>query len=320
MDADRQTLPRSTWALLLTLTLGWGCNWPLMKIALAEIPVWTFRSLCVAAGAAAIFAIARIGGQPLLPARAHWPRLIGASLLNVTAWNILIGYGLTLLPAGRSAILAYTMPLWVALLSVPLLREPLTPRRLLGLLLGMSGMLLLLSDEWASLRAAPVGAVLVVGAALSWALATVLMKRYPTALPTISFTGWQLLLGGLPMIIGASLLEAGKLAPLSWQALAALAYNMVVASVLCYWVWFKIVSRASATASALGTLSIPAVGVFSSMLVLGERPEWPEYLALLLVLAAIATVIIPARAGAAMRGDVRSSGRRSDVPHDPLGL
>jgi len=135
-----------------------------------------------------------------------------------------------------------------------------------------------------------------------------------------SFTGWQLLLGGIPIIIGASLLEAGKLAPLSWQALAALAYNMAVASILCYWVWFKIVSRASATASALGTLSIPVVGVFSSILVLGERPEGREYLALLLVLAAIATVIIPPRAGTAMRQDITSSGRRSGVPHDPLGL
>jgi drug/metabolite transporter (DMT)-like permease len=301
MSADRQTLPRSTWSLLVVLTLGWGCNWPLMKLVLAEIPVWTFRSLCVAASAAGIFAVARIGGQRLVPPRAHWPRLMGVSLFNVTAWNILIAYGLTLLPAGRSAILAYTMPLWVALLSVPLLREPLTPRRLMGLVLGIGGMLLLLSDEWASVRAAPVGALLAVGAAMSWAAGTVLMKRFPTDLPTVSLTAWQLLLGGLPIVIGAFLFDPGKLAPLSWQASAALAYNIVIASIICYWAWFKIVERASVTASSLGTLAIPVVGVFSSMLVLRERPDWREYLALLLVLSAIATVIIPARARAAMR-------------------
>jgi drug/metabolite transporter (DMT)-like permease len=95
--------------------------------------------------------------------------------------------------------------------------------------------------------------------------------------------------------------DAGKLAPLSWQASAALAYNIIVAFIVCYWAWFKIVERASVTASSLGTLAIPVVGVFSSMLVLGERPDWREYLALLLVLAAIATVIVPARASAAMR-------------------
>jgi drug/metabolite transporter (DMT)-like permease len=272
-----------------------------MKLALAEMPVWTFRSLCVAAGATGIFAIARIGGHRLLPPRAHWPRLIGVSLFNVTAWNILIAYGLTLLPAGRSAILAYTMPLWVALISVPVLREPLTLRRLLGLILGISGMLLLLSDEWGSLRAAPVGALLVVGAAISWALGTVLMKRFPTALPTISLTAWQLLLGGLPVVIGALLLDPGNLPPLSWQASVALAYNIVIAFIICYWAWFKIVERASVTASSLGTLAIPVVGVLSGILVLGERPGWREYFALLLVLAAIATVIVPVRAGVAKR-------------------
>ncbi len=272
-----------------------------MKLALAEMPVWTFRSLCVGTGTAGIFAIARIGGHRLLPPRAHWPRLISVSLFNVTAWNIFIAYGLTLLPAGRSAILAYTMPLWVALLSVPLLREPLTPRRLLGLVLGISGMLLLLSDEWANVRAAPVGALLVVGAAISWAAGTVLMKRFPTDLPTISLTAWQLLLGGLPIIIGAFLLDTGRLVSLSWEASAALAYNIFIAFIICYWAWFKIVERASVTASSLGALAIPVVGVFSSMLVLGERPDWREYLALLLVLAAIATVIVPARANAAQR-------------------
>jgi drug/metabolite transporter (DMT)-like permease len=293
MSSEHQTLPRSTWALLVLLTLGWGFNWPMMKLAVEEIPVWTFRGLCVAAGAAGILIIAGVSGQRLLPPRAHWGRLFGTSLLNVTAWNILIGYGITMVPAGRSAILAYTMPLWVALLSVPVLKEPFTRRRLLGVSLGMGGMMLLLSNEFAVLRAAPVGALLVVGAALSWALGTVLIKRFPTDLPTTSFTGWQLLLGGVPIIIGALLFDTGKLSPLSWQATVALAYNMIVAFILCHWVWFKIVSRASAAVSSLGTLSIPVVGVFSSMLVLGEHPGWQEYAALLLVLTAIATVIIP---------------------------
>ena len=314
MTPDQQTLPRSTWALLAVLSLGWGCNWPLMKLALAEIPIWTFRSLCVMAGAAGIFAIARLARHALLPPRAHWPRLIVTALLNTTAWNVLIAYGLTLLPAGRSAILAYTMPLWVALLSVPLLRERLTRRRLLGVLLGMAGMALLLNDEWTSLRAAPVGAVLVVGAALSWALGTVLMKRYPTALPTTSFTGWQLLLGGVPIVIGAVLRESDQLAPLSWQAAGALVYNLTVASIVCYWAWFNIVSRTSAIASSLGTLFIPVVGVFSSMLLLGERPDWPEYLALVLVLAAIATVIVQASAGTAQRERMRLA--CPSEPHD----
>jgi drug/metabolite transporter (DMT)-like permease len=187
------------------------------------------------------------------------------------------------------------MPLWVVLLSHFVLGEPLSRRRILGVSLGMAGMGLLLANELAILRAAPVGALLVLGAAASWAIGTVLIKRFPTNLPTTSFTAWQLLVGGVPIVVGALLLEWGAWHPVSWQATGAVVYNMTVAFVFCYWAWYKIVSRASAGVSALGTLMIPVVGVFSSMVLLGERPTWAEYAAMVLVFAAIATVVIPTR-------------------------
>ena len=295
MTTDRHTLPRSTWSLLAILTLGWGFNWPMMKLAVNEVPVLTFRTLCLAVGAASMFFIARMSRQVMLPQSREWPHLFVTSMLNVTLWNILIAYGVLLLPAGRSVILAYTMPLWVALLSAPVLNEPLTPRRILGVALGMAGMLLLIGSELAALRAAPIGTLLVLGAALSWAGGTVLMKRFPTELPTTSFSAWQMLLGGVPLCLGALGLDIGKVHIPSTQAVIAVLYNMFIAFVLCYWAWFKIVSRASAIVSALGTLLIPVIGVVSSMLVLGERPSWQEFTAMALVLAAIATVIIPPR-------------------------
>jgi drug/metabolite transporter (DMT)-like permease len=122
-----------------------------------------------------------------------------------------------------------------------------------------------------------------------------LLKRYPTRMPTTSFTGWQLLIGGVPIVLGALLLDTQRWQPLSPYAAFAVVYNVVVAFVLCYWAWYKLVSTASAGVSAIGTLIIPVVGVFSSMLVLGERPSLAEYLALGLVLAALATVLVPAR-------------------------
>jgi drug/metabolite transporter (DMT)-like permease len=229
----------------------------------------------------------------LLPPRDQWGRLALTALFNVTLWNVLIAYGLTLLPAGRSVILAYTMPLWVVLMSSFTLGERLTPRRVLGITLGMGGMLLLIVRELGALRAAPLGAALVIAAALSWAVGTILLKRYPTRMPTTSFTGWQLLIGGVPIVLGALLLDQQRWHPLSAQAAFAFAYNVVVAFVLCYWAWYKLVATASAIVSAIGSLLIPVVGVFSSMLVLGERPSLAEYLALALVIAALATVLLP---------------------------
>jgi drug/metabolite transporter (DMT)-like permease len=285
------------WVLTTLLTLGWGLNWPLMKLTLADIPVWTFRGLCVASGAIGLFIIARAGRQRTRVPAGQWPRLAVTAIANVTMWNVLIGYGLTLLPEGRSAILAYTMPLWTVLLSRFVLHEKLTPRRVLGVSLGMAGMALLIGDEFAAMEAAPVGAALVLGAAVSWAVGTVLMRRYPTDLPTTSFTAWQLLIGGVPIMAGALILDWGRWRPIGVGAAIGLGYNMLFVFIFCYWAWYKIATTVPPTIAALSTLMIPVVGLFSGMLILGERPEWQEYAALVLVIAALATVLVPPKQG-----------------------
>jgi drug/metabolite transporter (DMT)-like permease len=291
------TLPRSMWVLTTLLTLGWGLNWPLMKLTLADIPVWTFRGLCVASGAIGLFIIARAGRQRTRVPAGQWPRLAVTAIANVTMWNVLIGYGLTLLPSGRSAVLAYTMPLWTIVLSRFVLDEKLTPRRILGVSLGMAGMALLIGDEFAAMEAAPVGAALILGAAFSWAVGTVLMRRYPTDLPTTSFTAWQLLIGGVPIMAGALILDWGGLRPIGVGAAIGLAYNMLFVFIFCYWAWYKIATTVPPTIAALSTLMIPVVGLFSGMLILGERPQWQEYAALVLVIAALATVLVPPKQG-----------------------
>ena len=299
MSPQHQTLPRSMWILLAVLTLGWGFNWPMMKMTLAELPVWTFRGLCVGSGALGLFAIARITGQSIRVPRSQWKWLLVISICNVTLWNVLIGYGLRMLPAGRSAILAYSMPVWAVLLSVFILGEKLTGRRMLGLGLGMAGMAVLLGGELSIMRTSPVGAILVLGGAIAWAFGTVLMRRFPTTLGTTAFTAWQLLIGGLPIMIGAVVFDWGHWAPIGTAATVGLVYNMTFVFIFCYWAWFKIASTAPPGVSSLSTLMIPIVGVFSGIWLLGESPQWQEYAALMLVIASLATVLIPARGRAA---------------------
>jgi drug/metabolite transporter (DMT)-like permease len=283
------------WLLVITLTLGWGLNWPMMKLALAEIPVWSFRGVCAASGAIGLFLIARFGRHAIRIPTGQWRILIAISICNVTLWNVFIGYGLTMLPSGRTAIIAYTMPLWTVLLSRWVLHERLTTRRIFGVAVGMSGMILLIGSELAIVKAAPLGAVLVLGGAFSWAVGTVLMRRYPVTLPTTSLTAWQLLVGGLPIMVGALLLDWGSWRPIGVKATLGLVYNMFFVFIFCYWAWFRIATSAPPTVAALSTLMIPVVGVFSGIWLLGESPHWQEYAALTLVIASLATVLVPPR-------------------------
>src|SRR5258706_9492289 len=235
-----QTLPRSMWILLAVLTLGWGFNWPMMKMTLAELPVWTFRGLCVSSGAFGLFAIARANRQAIRVPREQWGWLVVISICNVTLWNVFIGYGLRMLPAGRSPILAYSMPIGAFLLSVFVLPEKMPRRRLLGLLLGMAGMAVLLGGEVSVMRVSPLGAILVLGGAIAWALGTVLMRRYPTTVSTTALTAWQLLIGGLPIMLGALVIDRGDWRPIGTPATVGLVYNMTFVFLFCYLAWFKI--------------------------------------------------------------------------------
>jgi drug/metabolite transporter (DMT)-like permease len=290
-----ERLPRKLWWVLVGLTLAWGFNWTAMKVALAEVAPWTFRTLCLGGGAAILFSVLRTVGTPLAVPRSQWRRLALLALLNITCWNILIAYGVAMIPSGRAAIIAYSMPVLAIPLSVWLLSEKMSGRKLSGIALGVGGLALLLADQVASLQAAPVGALLVLSAAGTWAIGTVLQKKYPVATPTPVYTAWIMLIGGVPIFVVAAILEAGRHPPISLQAWLAVAYNVFIAFAWAHWAWIKIATSVSVTVFSLSMLLIPVVGVISGMLFLGERPSASETIAMLLILAALVTVIAPRR-------------------------
>lgn len=294
---SHEHLPRRLWWVLGLLTLVWGFNWTAMKVAISEVAPFTFRTFCLGAGSALLFAFLRASRQPLAIARSEWPRLVLIAFFTITCWNILVVFGLAHIPSGRAAILAYTMPAWAIPLSVWLLGERMTARKALGLALGMGGMALLLWNEFAQLHGAPLGALLVLGAAFTWAIGTVLQKKYPVRAPVAAYTAWIMLLGGVPIYLGALLLEDfRRLGEVSLWAGLAVAYNVVFSFAWAHWAWIKLATTVSVTVFSLSMLLIPVVGVFSGMIFLGERPGWAEYAALALVLGSLLTVMVPQRA------------------------
>jgi drug/metabolite transporter (DMT)-like permease len=290
--ARRATLP--VVLLFVVLVVGWGANWPIMKVALREIAPLHFRSTCLFVAAAAMFLAARWSRLPIAVPPGQWTRLAIISLFNYFLWNVCAIYGLTMLAAGRAAIIAYTMPLWSVLLAVWVLNERLSPIRWIGLASGMVGMGLLLGEEITAAGRSPLGALLMLASAISWGIGIVIMKRWPVDLPASSLSAWQMLLGGLPILAGALLFEDSTFFPweLSTQAAWSATYTIVVAFVFCQWAWIKIAMAAPVAVSALSALIIPVVGVFTGALVLGETPRWLDYVALAFVLVALASVTL----------------------------
>ena len=289
-------MPRQLWWVLAGITLVWGFNWAAMKVAISEVTPFTFRTLCLAAGSGILFGVLRATGQPLAIPRGQWRRLVLIAFFTITCWNVLVVFGLRLIPAGRAAILAYSMPAWAIPLSVWFLGERMTARKLLGLAMGMAAMTLLLAQEFTSLAGAPLGSLLVLAAAWSWAIGTLLQKKFPVQAPVAALTAWMMLIGGIPIYLGALVFDDWRaLGNVSLGAGLAVAYNVLLSFAWAHWAWIKLATSVSVTTFSLSMLMTPVVGVISGMLLLGERPGWLEFAALVLVLGSLATVVVPLR-------------------------
>jgi drug/metabolite transporter (DMT)-like permease len=273
------------------LTLIWGCNWPVLKMGVSEIEPLTFRAITLPFAALGLLAVAHFSGDSIRVPRAMWGKLAVLALFNIACWNGLVLFGLRQLPAGRSVILAFTMPVWGVLLSIVFLSEPLGRRRIAGVALGMLAMALLLGDDVRHFQRTPTAALLILGAAVGWALGTVLLRKWKLQLPQNTLSGWMMLLGWLPIVALEPLFATKEPAMPSPGAWFAILYNILLAGTLAHWAWFTLARTLPVAVSSMSSLPVPVVGVFAGMVVLGERPGPSEWLALGLVVAAMVAVL-----------------------------
>jgi drug/metabolite transporter (DMT)-like permease len=268
-----------------------------MKIALAEIPPWTFRGWsCLIAGLT-LLVVARLRSGPLgSPPRAERWGLALSALCNVTLWNVLVAYGVAMVASGHAALLAYTMPLWVALLARLFLGEPITRRTGAALALGLGGIFALLETDLAALGGAPMGALLCLAAAIAWATGTLVQKHHGSSLPTITSTGYQLVLGSLPMLALMPAIEGLDVPRASGGAWLAAAFGTFVSLAFCYFAWLEIVRLVPAQTAAISVLLVPMVGVASGALLLDEPLGARELWAIGCIGSALAlTLLAPAQ-------------------------
>jgi drug/metabolite transporter (DMT)-like permease len=273
------------------LTLVWGCNWPVLKLGVTTLDPLTFRALTLPFAALGLLAVAQFSGDSVRVPRALWGKVALLALFNIAGWNGLVLFGVQQLPAGRSAILAYTMPIWTVLLSLALLHEPLSKRKIVGMALGMLGMAILLGDDFRHLERTPAAAMMILGAAISWALGTVLLRKWRLPLAQNTLSGWMMLLGWLPIAAMAPVFATKPLVVSGAVTWFAIFYNIFLAGTVAHWAWFTLARTLPVAVSSMSSLPVPIVGVFAGMIVLGERPGPGEWLALALVVAALVAVL-----------------------------
>ena len=278
--------------MLVAVSLAWGLSWAAMKIALGEIPPFSMRMGTSGLATAALLTLALVQRRSIrMRGAMAWAHLVVAGCLNIAGFTLFTAFAQVATATSRVAILAYTMPIWAALLAYPVLGERLSVARGVSLLLGTVGLAVLIYPLMGSSDL--IGLVFALAAAVSWATGTVYLKWARIETDPIAVAIWQLVVGFLVTVAGVLIVEGSPhLWPVHPRALWGLAFSSLIGCAFAYLLWFEIVRRLPATAASLGVLSVPVVGIVASVLILGERPTVADMVGSAFILAAAAGVLL----------------------------
>jgi drug/metabolite transporter (DMT)-like permease len=282
------TFPRERWLLplgLFILSVTWGYTWVLAKQALDYAPPFAFAAERSIGGALALFVALKLMGRPLKLIAPGATLAIG--LFQITGFMALSTWALVEGGPGKTAVLIFTMPIWVLLLAWPILGERIRGTQWLAAASTLTGLVLII-EPW-NMHTSLFSKFLGVMAALCWAIGTVLIKRLRSKqqVDLLSLTTWQMLIGAVPLVLLALVVPEH---PTDWSAtyIGILIFMSVVSTAMCWWLWITLLDRVPAWEASLSVLGTPVVAIVSARLTLGEDFTFGEVTGILLIGAGLA--------------------------------
>src|SRR5574343_1902811 len=283
------------WIVLVLLTIVWGINWPIMKAGVTGFPPLTFRMMCLWLGTPVLGLALLAMRVPFRIPREHWRELLVLAVFNMFIWHALIIIAVQSLSSGRSAILGYTMPMFSAVLGALFFGNRLPGRAWAGVGAATLGVVLLLWHEITNLSGRPLGVLLALVAASTWALGTQLLRRTKMPVPTLAISFWMTVLTTVVMTVLAVVFEQDRWVAPSSTTWGSILFHAVLVFGFAQTAWFYLARSLPPVASTLSVMLIPAVGVFSGALWLGEVLHWQDWAAVGLMVLSIAAVLWPSR-------------------------
>ena len=265
---------RGAYALLAVLTLAWGFNWIVMKLALREAHPVVLNAQRSALAVVVLFIALVAAGKPLRPP--SWVAVIVTGLFQTT-----LNFGATTMAlagggAGRTSVLVFTMPFWTLLIAAPVLHERVRGLQWVAIALALAGLVLVVDPwHWEGDLTPKVWAIL---SGFAWAAGTIAMKYFQRnrELDLLNFIAWQMLVGTLPFVL---LLGFHDYPPTRWTGTYALlmVHIAVVSTALGFLAWIEVLRWLPAGTASLNLFAIPVVALLASMAIFGERltsSEW----------------------------------------------
>ncbi|MDR2604139.1 MAG: DMT family transporter [Desulfovibrio sp.] len=281
---------RTAILLFAVVIIFWGLNWPVVKLLVRHMPpLWSACLRCLIA-AFAVLAVQCATRNFVIPRKQDISIILVIGILNMAVGPALMAVGLQYIPAGRSAVLGYTSPLWVAPGAWFFLHETLSVRKIAGIVIGLGGVVLLCNPFAVDFGNNKVllGHVLLLLNAFSWAAAILCIRAHVWYSTPFQLIFWQTLLAGCLLAVTAFIMEGPPVFTVTTSLVLLLAYCGIPATALAFWAMTVINAGLPAVTTSLGVLLAPVVGIIGSSVFLGEGIDLPLIVSTCLIIGGIA--------------------------------
>jgi len=273
---------------LFILTLIWGYNWVVMKLAVQYASPFQFAAMRTFLGALMLFAVMFFTKRPL--ALIEFPTMLLLGLLQTCGFTGLLIWALVHGGAGKTAVLAYTMPVWVMLFAWPMLGEKVQGWQWLAVVFALFGIVLIFDPL--HIKADGFSMFLALCSGIFWAISAIVSKKLHQRLPDmdlLNLTAWPLLLGSIPIVLLALFLPAP---PIQWTMtfVNTLLFSVFLSGSLAWVLWIYALQRLQAGIASMASMLAPVVGVLSAWVQLKEVPKTHELTGMLFIALSLAMI------------------------------
>ena len=275
------------WLKFWMLSLVWGSSFLLIKVGVEELGPFPLVSIRIGGAAVLFWVYLQMTGRKLPAFGNGLLALIYVGIFNTAVPFSLISFGETRIDSSLATVLNATVPLFNLVIAHFLLSdERLTLAKIVGLLMGFVGVVILMSDGLMNATASFAGQLAILGASLSYATSIVTIRLKLRHLDPYTTAGWSIVIGAFA-IIPVTLIVATPLpTDVSAQALLASVTLAIINTFFAYFLFYGLISEWGVRAS-LVTYALPPVGITLGFLVLDETIDWRLIVGGVLIVAGI---------------------------------
>ena len=277
--------------LLILIAIIWALNFSVVKVSLQEIDSLSFNALRYILAAGLLAYTARARGYSLKVDREDFWPLVGIALVGNVLYQLFFIIGVDYTYSANAAVILGTIPVWVALLSHLFTDEKLTRYKSIGIGLAFTGIVLIVTGSKAGISIASktfLGDVIILCAAISWGVYTILAKRFLKKYPSTQFTGVMSIIGMIfLLIIGLPNLTQVNWTGISLKGWGGIFYSGLLSIGLAYLIWNNSVSKIGAVRTAAYQNLVPVLGLVFGVVLLQEPLTLQQYSGSALVIVGI---------------------------------